>query len=139
MKRSVNKKPVQGLDTHGHEIPDPTPVEPPIGYVKQPSLAEQIRQAILSDRLKREAEEAGLETFEEADDFNVGDDYDPSSPYEETFEPVVPAPAPAPVVEAENRVAETLQPLGEPEVPPGNEGSPSDAPPGAKKGSRKTP
>lgn len=133
-KKSVNKKPVEGLDTHGHEIPDPTPVEPPIGYVKQPSLAEQIRQAILSDRLKREAEQAGLETFEEADDFDVGDDYDPSSPYEETFQPVNPAPTTKTVVEAEKRVAETLTaPAGDSEAPDTGE-APAVPPKAAKKG-----
>lgn len=32
--------------------------------------------------MSRLAEEAHMETFEEADDFEVGDDYDPQSPYE---------------------------------------------------------
>lgn len=31
-------------------------------------------------------EDAGEETFEEADDFDVDDDIDPSAPYEEMFE-----------------------------------------------------
>lgn len=71
----------------GREYPDPTPMAPPIGFIKQPTLAETMRQMILSDNLKRAARESGAETFEEADDFEVGDDYDPSSPYEEQFEP----------------------------------------------------
>lgn len=102
------RKMVKGLNEDGHEIPDPTPVAPPIGYKKQPSLAEQIRQAIASERLKEAAEAAGLETFEEANDFDVGEDYDPSSPYEEQFEPVVPAPASKVVEVAESKVVEGL-------------------------------
>lgn len=54
--------------------------------VQRDSLGERVRAAILSEKLAREALEAGQETFDEADDFNVGDDYDPSSPYEEVFE-----------------------------------------------------
>lgn len=90
------------LDENGHEIPDPTPMAPPIGYKRQPSLAEQIRAMVRSEKLRQEAEEAGAETFDEADDFDVGDDYDPRSPYEHDFDPGVeadppsfPAPTPA--------------------------------------------
>lgn len=75
------------LTEDGQEILDPTPVAPPVGFVRQPSLAEQIRQMVRSEKLALEAEAAGFETFEEADDFNVGDDYDPRSPFEEHFEP----------------------------------------------------
>lgn len=55
---------------------------PPVGYKPAPSLADQIREMVRSERLAREAAEAGYETFEEADDFDVGDDFDPSSPWE---------------------------------------------------------
>lgn len=71
----------------GKEYPDPTPMAPPIGFIKQPTLAETMRQMIAGEALRRHARESGAETFEEADDFEVGDDYDPTSPYEETFEP----------------------------------------------------
>lgn len=70
-------------------IPDPTPIAPPLGYVKQPSITERIRDMVRSEHLRRAAEEAGAETFEEANDFDVGDDFDPHSPYEEVFEPPV--------------------------------------------------
>lgn len=33
------------------------------------------------------AEAEGMETFEESDDFDVGDDLDPSTPYEADFDP----------------------------------------------------
>lgn len=74
------------LMENGREYPDPTPIAPPVGFIKQPSLAETMKQMIRSDALRKAALESGAETFEEADDFDVGDDYDPRSPYEETFE-----------------------------------------------------
>ena len=69
-------------------MPDPDPLEPPIGYKRQPSLAEQIREMVRSERLRQEMDSAGVETFEESDDFDVGDDFDPTSPYEADFEPL---------------------------------------------------
>lgn len=85
------------INPEGREIVSSVPVAPPIGYKKTPSLAEQIRLMVRSERMRQAALEAGAETFEEADDFDVGDDFDPSSPYEETFDPIPqPAPAPAP-------------------------------------------
>lgn len=77
-------------DERGYEIPDPTPMAPPIGYNRQPSLAEQIRAMIVSQKLAQEAAEAGAETFEEADDFEIGDDFEQErhSPYEANFDPM---------------------------------------------------
>lgn len=78
------------LNDRGQEVLDPRPMAPPIGYKKQPSMVEIVRQQILSARLAEEAEAAGMETFDEADDFDVSDDFDPSSPYEEIFDPAPP-------------------------------------------------
>lgn len=102
------------------EITDPTPMAPPVGYKKQPSIWEQQR-ALIRSELSRRAEEHGLETFEEADDFEVGDDFDPSTPYEETFEPDVPTPpkvAPAAPPPQPVHAAPTAPPPA-PAVPPG--------------------
>lgn len=77
------------VNEKGQEVPDPTPMAPPVGYVKQQSLAEQIREMVRSEKLRLEVEAQGLETFEEADDFDIGDDYDPSSPYENEFDPPI--------------------------------------------------
>jgi len=77
------------LDENGREIVSPLPLEPPLGYKKQPSMAEHIRELIRSERLKQEAEAQGMETFEEADDFDVGDDYEPHSPWENDFDPPI--------------------------------------------------
>lgn len=76
------------FDDLGREIMDPTPIAPPIGYRKQPSIAEQMRAMIRSERLREEAAAQGYESFEEADDFDVDDDFDPTSPFEEQFEPL---------------------------------------------------
>lgn len=73
-------------DEQGRYHPDPTPIAPPVGYVRSPTIAEQIRTMVRSEGLRRHAELQGADTFEEADDFNVGDDYDPRSPWEEQFE-----------------------------------------------------
>lgn len=73
------------LNDAGSEILDSTPMEPPLGYISQPSMFDVMRKMI-SDR-ERELSAAGFETPEEADDFDVDDDFDPSSPYEHNFDP----------------------------------------------------
>lgn len=79
------------LTAGGSEVPDPVPMEPPVGYVRRPSLADQIRDMVRSERLRQEALSAGAESFDEADDFEVGDDFDPESPYEMDFDQASPA------------------------------------------------
>lgn len=71
-------------------FPDATPIAPPLGYIKQPSITERIRDMVRSEHLRRAAEAAGAESFEEANDFDVGDDFDPQSPYEDEFDPLNP-------------------------------------------------
>lgn len=80
---------VQVIDDQGREVLDPTPMSPPLGYQRQPSLSEQIRDMVRSEKLRLELEGTGAETFEEADDFEVGDDYDPTTPYENDFDPPI--------------------------------------------------
>lgn len=95
------------LDKYGREMPSPVPIAPPIGYKKSPSLAEQIRAMVISEKLKMEAIAAGQETFEEADDFDVDDDFDPSSPYEVNFDPPLPTtqnPSPSPTAAPQTAV-----------------------------------
>lgn len=76
------------LNRLGQELPDPRPIRPPIGFVQQPPLHELIRQMVHSELLAREAQEEGYGSFDEEDDFEVeDDDYDPTSPWEEDFEP----------------------------------------------------
>lgn len=74
-------------DKEGREHLDPTPMQPPLGYKRQPSLSEQIRAQVA-------AHHAALldhdpESLEEADDFDVDDEIDPHSKWENDFEPSV--------------------------------------------------
>nr|QJB20639.1 MAG: hypothetical protein [Microvirus sp.] len=78
---------ISQLDEEGREVLDDTPLAPPVGFTEQPSMAEYIRMMVQSERLRQEAEEAGMETFEESEDFDVDDDFDPTTPYENDFDP----------------------------------------------------
>lgn len=86
----------KGLSEAGGEIVSSVPMAPPIGFHKQPSMVEHIRNMVRSEQLRMAAEAAGQESFEEADDFDVDDDPEPASAYEfeEVFEP---APPPQPI------------------------------------------
>lgn len=74
------------LNLLGQEVPDPTIVDPPLGYVPQPDLMELMRRMIRTE-LSQAIDQTEVETFEEADDFDVDDDVDYTSPYEEYFDP----------------------------------------------------
>lgn len=64
----------KGLKNDGSIIGDPVPIEPPIGYQKQPSMMELVRDMVRSEKFKEGLGEN--ESFEEADDFDVGDEPD---------------------------------------------------------------
>lgn len=70
------------LTVDGQEIPDPTPMAPPLGFKKQPTMADHIREAIRGEHLRLAAEAAGQETFEEANDFDTGEDDELNTIYE---------------------------------------------------------
>lgn len=78
----------KGLNPDGTPKLDPVPLAPPIGYKKSPSMVEIVRDMVRSERLAQEALRSGHETFEEAEDFDVGDEPDQMpSPWENEFEP----------------------------------------------------
>lgn len=60
-------------DEFGREVPDPTPVELPIGFRRPETLQEMMARMIQGELARREFEQ-GYETFEEANDFEVDDD-----------------------------------------------------------------
>lgn len=66
-----------------HEEVDNTPVEVPLRYRNRPDEVERMKYLIRT-AMSEMAEENQLETFEEANDFDVddGSDFDPSSPHE---------------------------------------------------------
>lgn len=73
------------LDANGHEVLNPVPMAPPVGYKKQPSLFEQVRDMVRQER--RALEEMEPETFEESDDFDVDEDPQPVSRWENDSDP----------------------------------------------------
>lgn len=72
-------------DQHGRELPDDTPVEAPVGLKRPPTLHEMIAMHVRSAVFAQRAGEAGMETEEEANDFDLDGDDDeelPVTPYE---------------------------------------------------------
>lgn len=65
------------------EVPDPTPVEVPLQYRGRPDEVARIKQLVRT-AMSEFAEGNDMETFEEANDFDVEDDseFQPSSPHE---------------------------------------------------------
>lgn len=72
------------FDDRGREILNPTPMQPPLGYKKTLSLAEQIRQQV---RIQKALEDMEPETEDEADDFEIEDDPAPESRWENDMVP----------------------------------------------------
>lgn len=70
------------------ELPDPVPMEPPLGYSAPPSLTDLIRTMVRNEVFMKAMAAEDFETFEESDDFDIEDDpLDPLTPYEKVFEP----------------------------------------------------
>lgn len=78
------------IRSDGREYPDPVPVQPPIGYRAEPTIAELIKMFVRRE-LSEQAAAEDFETFEEAEDFDIEDDpADPLTPYEKVFDPAKP-------------------------------------------------
>lgn len=96
-----------------YEDPDPTPFSASVNVRPKESLEERMRRMI-RDEMSYQAEQQGMESFEEADDFDVDDEGDPVSmyeiPWEPAFEPRNPAPPRPEVRQAE--VKATTPPVG---------------------------
>jgi len=140
----------QGRHEIGKEYPNPTPIAPPIGFVPSDPVHEVIARMVMRGVAEQIARERGedFESPEEADDFEVGDDFDPEAPYEHDFEPTQPWPASRAVEELTRAIneernrsrigalqaeLEALQngrpwPPAPPSAPAGNPASPSPAP-----------
>lgn len=89
VKKAMSEHPKKlPLNEQGQLIPDPVPMAPPIGYKPQPDMMEMIRHQVRLASI--EAERAGLESEDEADDFDVDDDPELRSPYELDAESEVP-------------------------------------------------
>lgn len=79
----------KGLHPDGTQKLDPRPLAPPVGYKKHPSMVEIVRDMVRGERLRIAALEAGAETFEESEDFEVEDDYFLESPWVNDFDPPI--------------------------------------------------
>lgn len=105
------------------EFPDATPVTRAVNIRAKIGTLEEMRRAYHLIRLEAEAHQ--IETPEDADDFDVGDDFDPASPFEHDFdnvpvaqlgEPAAVAPG-APVAPAPGPTVGNGAPGGVPPVP----------------------
>lgn len=71
---------------NGAEILDPKPVAVPVAFRTSETMDQRIKR-IIEHSMSVQAKNAGLETFEEADDFDIEDDpIDPSTPWETDFD-----------------------------------------------------
>lgn len=76
-------------DENGGEVIDPTPMQPPLGYKRSLSLSEQIAQQVRIAHLRILEDSALEETEDEADDFEIGEDYEPLSKHENDHMPTL--------------------------------------------------
>jgi hypothetical protein len=70
----------KGIDSNGKELIDPRPNQLLLDCPKPKPLDEVFAE--IFRKAEARAAEQGYETYEESEDFNIGDDYDPNSPYE---------------------------------------------------------
>lgn len=103
------------LDDTGGEILSSVPMQPPVGFHREPSMFDVMRSMIAQHQ--KELSDAGFESPDEADDFDVDDDFDPTSPYEHNFDPPA-APEPAPEVPPAPQPAPAAPPADGPGTPP---------------------
>lgn len=98
----------EGRHEIGKEYPNPIPMEAPLGAEPYEDIWVTIRRMVL-DQARREAaadKEEEFESEEEANDFEVGDDFDPSSPWEEYHEATDPWPMSTAARQLEQAIAE---------------------------------
>lgn len=96
------------LDENGHEILDSTPRAIPVRILKRQNEAQRM-QDFIRHELSRQMQSQGFGSFEEEDDFEVGDDVEPWSPHELADEQYYERGDP-PVVEEASPPAEPISP-----------------------------
>lgn len=74
-------------DDEGREMHDKSGGYPAaaLRITQRDNLGDLVQRAVARELIER-AKLDGYETFDEADDFDVGEDFDPTSPYEHFFE-----------------------------------------------------
>lgn len=76
------------LDQFGREVGSDETLTLPTGFKRPETLAEQV-QRLVRTSVSAYAEANGQETFEESEDFDVDDDFDFRTPFEEEFDPIL--------------------------------------------------
>lgn len=111
----------------GELIPDTKVKSIPLGHKRPETLAEQVARLVRHSEFSRMVAAQGMETFEEADDFDVDDDYPVSTPWEEhgdnaTFDAirsnVVAPPAPERVAHSQSMLQKAKNALAKPKSAP---------------------
>ncbi len=77
------------LNADGHEIPSDKPLAVPAGFQIPETLNEQVARLVRHERFNQAMGQGDEDTFDEADDFDVGEDFDPFAPHEQVFDPVL--------------------------------------------------
>lgn len=72
---------------NGEEVLDQTPVALPVHFKVPPTIQDTIKRLVGDAETRRQLQERHIETFEEADDFEVDGEEIMSSPWEENFDP----------------------------------------------------
>lgn len=94
-----------GIGLDGKELPDPVPLSQPLGYVPPEDLMTMIRRMVHSEMAQTILKDAGIETIDEADDFDIEDDpLDPYTEYEKVFFPPAEGPPAQPAAAAPSPV-----------------------------------
>lgn len=73
---------MQEYNVKGQEVPDGTRNEVALTFRRPRDIHEMIQDALRGERMANAAHMQGLESFEEANDFDVDEEPDPLSPYE---------------------------------------------------------
>jgi len=98
-----------GIGVDGKEYPDPVPMAIPVGYERPPDIMDMIRSLVRSEALRTAADKEEVDTFEEAEDFDIPDDpIDRLTEFEKVFEPPASPPAAA-AASAAAPVSSTLE------------------------------
>lgn len=79
----------------GREVVNPVPMAPPLGYKPEPTMME-LMDAMVKRHLASLKSDDELDGPEDFEDFDVGDDVEPYSPYEVVLHDEFPAIPPAP-------------------------------------------
>lgn len=124
------------LDENGHEILDNTRPAIPLRFSRMPSALDNARRLVNQAIAEASslAQEYDFETFEESNDFDVGDDYDPTDQSIYEYTPEQERGFIAAIEDVRNPVVADSEPLASPPRPERGEESPkpdSGAGPGA--------